>query len=140
MTTTTAGGKITGLLALTCLTDVALAVGDFVHLVGNYKVALADGTKPVLGHVSVRNVKRTSSPTSTSYPVAATPGGQVTVETPGFYVKTHVAGAGGVTAGTDVGIGAAGALLTAGAGVRTIGVALTTGAAGAAVDVLVSRN
>lgn len=140
MTTTTAGGKITGLLALTCLTDVALAVGDFVHLVGNYKVALADGTKPVLGHVSVRNVKRTSSPTSTSFPVAATPGGQVTVETPGFYVKTHPAGAGGVVAGQAVGIGAAGALLPVAGGVREIGVALTTAAVGVACDVLVSKN
>lgn len=136
MTTTSSGGKITGLLALTCDSATALATGDFVMVTGDYAVALADGTKPVLGHVSVKNVKRTSTVTTTSFPVA-NPGGQVTVEARGLYVKEHVAGA-AIAAGVAVGIGAAGALLAAGAGVATIGIALThSTAAGQAIDVLV---
>lgn len=137
MTTTAAGGKITGLLALTCATDVALAVGDFVHLVGDYKVGLADGTKAVLGHVSVRNVKRTSTATSTTFPVGDTPGGQVTVEARGLYVTTHNAG-GTIAAGDKVGIGAGNVLVVVATGVEPIGVALTGGTTGNPIDVLVN--
>lgn len=140
MTTTSAGGKITGLLALTCTTDIALQVGDFVHLVGDYKVALADGSKPVLGHVSVRNVKRAlgDDTTGSSFPVASTPG-DVTVEVPGFYVKTHAADA-AIAAGQPVGIGAGGDLVVdPGDGtVGHVGLALTSAAAaGTLIDVLV---
>lgn len=139
MTTTAAGGRITGLLALTCIGSYGAAVGDFVHLSGDYTVALADGTKPVLGRVSVANVKRLSTVTSSQFPVA-NPGGDVTVEVAGFYV-TKMNSGGAITVGTAVGIGAGGALLAAGAGVSTIGIALkgATGA-GQAVDVLVTRT
>src|SRR4051812_29104720 len=128
MTTTAAGGKITGLLALTCKADTALNVGDFVMVTGPYTVALADGTKPVLGHVSVRNVKRVSDANTTTFPVADFPGGQVTVEARGLYVKTHPAGA-AIVAGVGVGIDATGALVPDGANVAHIGVALTGAAA-----------
>src|SRR4051812_9217296 len=84
VTTTSSGGKITGLLALTMATDVALQVGDYVHIVGDYKVGLANGTKAILGEVSVRSVKRTSTATSETFPVVGTTGSQVTVEARGF--------------------------------------------------------
>jgi hypothetical protein len=136
MTTTASGGKITGLLALTMVGSTALALGDFVMVTGDYTVSLADGTKPVIGHVSVRNVKRTSDANSTSYPVN-NPGGDVTVEAIGFYVKVHPAGA-AITAGEGVGMNATGQLVPDGAGVAHLGVALTGAAAAATnVDVLV---
>ena len=139
MTTKTSGGKITGLLALTCEATVPVQVGDFVMLNGAYTVTLADGSAPVLGLVSVRNVKRTGDAFTTTFPVANTPG-VVTVEVAGFYVVAKVAG-GAIAAGQACGIGAGGALLVAGAGVATIGVALTTStAAGQQIDVLVSKS
>lgn len=130
MTTKKAGGRITGLLALTCEASVALQVGDFVHLSGDYEVALADGTKPVLGTVSVRNVKRTSTPTSTDFPVG-NPGGDVTVEARGVMVVTRVAG-GAIPAGSRVKVDGTSALVAAAAGdAAQVGIALTatTGAA-----------
>lgn len=139
MTTKSSGGKITGLLALTCEAAVALQVGDFVHLSGPYTVVLADGSKPVLGVVSVRNVKRTGDQFTTTYPVANV-NGAVTVETAGFYVARKAAG-GAIAAGAACGIGAGGALLTAGGGVSTIGIALTASTtAGDLIDVLVSKS
>jgi hypothetical protein len=137
MTTTSSGGKITGLLALTFATDVALNVGDFVHVVGAYKVAAADGTKPIIGHVSVRSVIRQNvSGVSTSFPVATTTGGQVTVEVYGFGVKQHSSGA-AITAGALVGINSSGALVPAGTSIANVGVALTAAtAASQNVDVL----
>lgn len=132
MTTKTSGGKITGLVALTCEAQVNLAVGDFVHLTGPYEVALADGSKPVLGYVSVKNALRTGSlPSDPQTP------GDVTVEARGVGVKKHLSG-GAFAAGAEVGIGAAGALLAAGVGVASIGIALigATGA-GQSVDVLI---
>jgi hypothetical protein len=140
MTTTNSGGKITGLLALTCTTDQALNIGDFVSVVGDYQVALATGAKPVLGHVSVKNVRRDlgTQTHGSTFPVADTPGGQVTVEARGLYVKEHAAGA-AITAGAAVGIGAAGALLPVGAGVTPLGIALNgAAAAGVFIDVLVT--
>lgn len=139
MTTKTPGGKITGLLALTCEGAAGLQVGDFVHLTGPYTVNLADGTKPVLGMVTVRNVKRVNDQWSTTVGVA-NPGGQVTVEVAGFYVTRKAAGA-AIAAGAACGIGAGGALLTAGTGVQNIGVALTAATtAGDLIDVLVTKT
>jgi hypothetical protein len=137
MTNKNAGGRITGLLALTCEAAVSLRVGDHVHLTGPYTVGLADGTKPPLGRVSVSNKRRVLGTETTGsdieYGVA---GGEVTVEVPGFAVHTHPAGA-AITAGQAVGIGAAGALLPVGAGVTKIGLALTSaGGAGVAIDYL----
>lgn len=135
MTTKRSGGRITGHLALTCEAAVALQIGDYVHLTGDYTVGLADGTKPVIGHVSVRNVKRTSTATSNEFPVGA-PGREVTVEARGFDVHVRTAG-GAFAAGADVGVNATGALVAVGAGVAKVGVALIAAtAAGQRVDVL----
>lgn len=135
MATKRAGGRITGHLALTCEAAVALQVGDYVMLTGDYTVGLADGTKPVLGHVSVRNVKRESTPTSDTFPVGA-PGQDVTVEARGWDVHTKVSG-GIFAAGVDVGVNATGALVAVGAGVAKVGVSLMAStAAGQRVDVL----
>jgi hypothetical protein len=137
MTTTTTKGRISGLLALTCASDVALAKGDSVHVVGDYKVALADGTKPVIGHIGVRSVARVVTDTASTFPVATTTGSQVTVEARGLMVRTMLAGA-AIAAGAGVGINSSAALVTDGTGVAHIGVALThTTAAGQEIDVLV---
>jgi hypothetical protein len=135
MTTTQAGGKITGILALTLATDLALNPGDFVQLIGNYKVGLADGTKPCLGYVSVAALKGTS--TATSYGVSRpTTGSQVTVEVRGLSVKVHAAGA-TIAAGVGGGITSAGALGPDGANIAHVGIALTGGTVGVSIDVLV---
>lgn len=136
MTTTTAGGKITGLLALTCdaASGVSLVVGDWVEITAAYTVnKQTAGTKPLLGVVTVGNVKRLAG----AYPVA-NPGGTVTVDVPGFMVRT-VKSAGAVTVGTRVGIAQASQkLAAAGAGVANIGIALTAASAvDQDVDVLV---
>lgn len=135
MATKKAGGRITGHLALTCEAAVALQVNDHVHISADYTVSLADGTKPVIGHVSVRNVKRVSTPTSDTFPVA-NPGGDVTVEARGWNVQSFISGA-ALAAGIEVGRDAAGDLVALGAGVAKVGITLTaTTAAGQAVDVL----
>lgn len=138
MTTTSTKGRITGLLALTMATDLALAEGDHVQVIGDYKVGLADGTKRVIGSVSVRSVKRVVDNNSSTFPVSTTTGGQVTVEAYGYAVETRNAG-GVVAAGAEVGINASGEIVTAGAGIATFGVALThTTAAGQELDILVT--
>lgn len=137
MTTTRTKGRVTGLLAGTFATDLALAEIDPVMVISDYKVGLADGTKPVIGHVSVRSVKRVVDNFSSTYPVATTTGGQVTVELRGLMVVTRNAGA-ILAAGVGVGFNSSGALVADGAGVAHYGVLLTaSGAVGAEVDVLV---
>ena len=128
MTTKKAGGKITGHVALTCEAQVALNVGDWVHVTGPYEVALADGTKPIIGYVSVKNVKRIGA----SAFAAQTPG-DVTVEALGFGVKKHKSGA-AIAAGAAVGIGVGSTLVTVGANVAKVGIALTA-ATGANQDI-----
>jgi hypothetical protein len=137
MTTKTAGGQITGLLALTCEAQEATERGDAVHLVGDYEVELADGTKPVLGYVSVSNKRgRVSSVMGTSVGNAVVPG-DVTVEAPGFFVREMELGA-TLAAGVEVGIGVGGAniVVAAGVNVATIGILLTGGDVGDMADVL----
>lgn len=136
MTTKSSKGKITGLLALTMEAQVALDVGDWVAVTGDYEVGLADGTKPVLGHCSVSNKKRISDVMGTSVGNPNVPG-DVTIEARGLYVQTVEAG-GAFAAGTEVGVGGDNTVVAAGAGVATIGIALmaSTGA-GDPVDVLV---
>lgn len=129
------GGKITGLLALTLEAQVALNVGDPVMVTGPYECGLADGTKPVLGFVSVANKQRQAG--TGNFPVNKVPG-DVTVEARGVMVRRMTSG-GIFAAGANVGIGAGGALLAAGVGVATIGVALMAAtAANQKVDVLVT--
>lgn len=136
MTTKTSGGKITGLLALTVEAQVALETGDWVHITGPYEVDLADGSKPVLGHCSVANTRRLSSPTSTTYPSPEVPG-DVTVEARGLYVKEALA-AGALSAGIAVGVDVNNRIAATGAGVAEIGILLTDAAAADdPVDVLV---
>lgn len=137
MTTKTAKGKITGLLALTMEAQVATDIGDPVHIVGDYEVEIADGTKPVLGFVSVSNKQRISTSMSTSVGNAKVPG-DVTVEARGLMVRTIPSG-GAFAAGAEVGIDINGDLVAAGAGVATVGISLMAAAgAGEDVDVLVN--
>jgi hypothetical protein len=134
MTTKAAGGKITGLIALTLEAQSALEVGDPVMVTGDYECDLADGSQPIVGIVSVRNVGRGANG---AYPVAVTPG-DVTVEARGWLVVTKLSG-GAITAGTGVGINATGDLVADGTGVAHLGIALmgATGA-GTKIDVLVN--
>ena len=136
MVTKSSKGRITGLLALTMEAQVAMDVGEFVAVTGDYEVGLADGTKPVLGHVSVSNKKRVSTDMGTSVGNPNVPGA-VTVEARGLYVKTHTAG-GAFAAGAAVGINGDNDLVIVGVGVAEIGIALmaSTGA-GDEVDILV---
>lgn len=131
MTTKLSGGRITGVVALTCQAQVATAVGDFVHVTGPYEVALADGTKPIIGYVSVKNSVRVGPTRTAEVP------GDVTVEARGWGVKKHNSGA-AITAGAEVGIDGTGALVAVGTGVAKVGIALmaATGA-GQAIDVLI---
>lgn len=139
MTTQAAGGKITGILALTMIGSVALEVGDWVHVSGDYTVALADGSKSVIGMVSVKNVKVTQTSMSRTVGVG-NPGGDVTVEARGLMVETVVSGA-AIAAGADVGVAADGTIQTmgVGAGLMKIGIALVAAtAAGQDIDVLIT--
>lgn len=135
MTTKAAGGKITGLLALTCEAQEALAVRDWVHLVGDYEVEKADGTKPVLGVVSVSNKGR--NPATGAYPASIVPG-DVTIEARGFYVSVLVSG-GAIDAGEPVGYDGTAVVQVVDGAINQIGVALTgTVGAGEDLDVLVN--
>lgn len=118
MTTKTAGGKITGLLALTVEAQEAMEVGDWVQLSGDYEVELADGTKSVFGKVSVPNKKRISSVLGTSVGNPSVPG-VVTVETPAFWVSTETA-AEAIAAGDDVALTASGLVTAATAAVNEV--------------------
>jgi hypothetical protein len=134
MTTKVKGGAITGLLALTVEAQVAMNVGDAVHVTGPYEVGLANGTKPVLGVVSVAN-KAPQFGTTTR---GALVPGVVTVEARGFFVRTTLV-AGIITAGQGITYAAAGvvAVGTVGAGTEVVGIALTAStAAGQTIDIL----
>lgn len=136
MATKTAKGKITGLLALTMEAQVPTDIGDPVHVSGDYEVEIADGSKPVLGFVSVSNKQRFSNSMSTSVGNAKVPG-DVTVEARGFMVRTIPAGD-AFDAGEEVGINGDGDLVAGGADVATVGISLMAAAdAGDLVDVLV---
>lgn len=102
MTTKQSGGKITGILALTMEATVGLDVGDWVHVNGDYTVALADGTKAVLGRCSVSNKKSVSTAMSYTAGVDRVPG-DVTIEARAVSVETTVSGD-VIAAGDPVGI------------------------------------
>lgn len=151
ITTKASGGKITGLLALTLEAQSALQVNDPVHIVGDYMCDKADGTKPIVGFVSVRNVGRGTSLTGGSpnagfYPVAAVPG-DVTVEARGLMVQPLTASA-AITAGHRVGVTTAGVVVDAGdlsgavpATTAVIGIALEPASgAGVTFDVLITAG
>lgn len=132
MTTKAPGGKITGLLALTFEAQEALNVRDPVHIIGDYEVERADGTRPIPGHVSVANKGRDGR----TYPASIVPG-DCTVEARGFYVMRAVS-AGAIEAGLRVAVNAAGGYVEGDGILEEIGTALT-GTDGAAdeFDILV---
>jgi len=126
MTTQVAGGRITGHLALTVIATAALQEGDPVMLTGDYQVGLSDGTKPSIGYVSVRNVKRVVTDVSSTFPVG-NPGGDVTVEARGLNVGCF-ASKGAITAGNFVKVDGTGAYVDGGVvwDVANVGIALTS--------------
>jgi hypothetical protein len=126
MATTKPGGRITGHLALTVIGSVALQEGDDVIVTDDYEVGLADGSKPSIGHVSVRNVKRTATATTDSFPVD-NPGGDVTVEARGYNVRCELSG-GAIVAGNYVKVNGTGDLVDGGVvwSVANVGIALTS--------------
>lgn len=133
MTTKTAGGIITGRLALTLEAQEALEVGDPVIITGPYECEKANGGNAFAGIVTDANKKRVGG----TYPNPEVPG-DVTVEAPGKFVYTvpaevaidpgervHLSATGGfVPAGDAAAVGAA------------VGLALTGAAIGADLDVL----
>lgn len=131
--TTAAGGKISGLLALTFETDVSLPKDTAVHVSDNYEVTKADGTKIIVGFVDVPNVVRAGG----NYPVYETPG-VVTVEARGYAVRKLTAG-GSVTVGDGVKIDSTGRVVGGATpdDAGYIGVALTGAAITESLDVLV---
>ena len=137
MTTKLAGGKITGLLALTMEATVALDVGDLVHVNGDYTVTLADGTKPILGRCSVANKGATATPMSRTVGTPVVPG-DVTIEARGISVEEFVSD-GVFAAGVEVGTADGTTVVALGAGVQKIGISLLAStAAGESVDVLIT--
>lgn len=134
--TSAAGGKISGLLALTFEATEAVAINAPVHVSGDYQVENADGTKPIVGFVDVPNVKRVGG----VYPSAVSPG-TCTVEARGVAVRKLTSGA-AVTAGARVGINAAGKVVAApAASVAECGIALmAAGAADVSIDVLITTG
>lgn len=144
MTTKRSGGNITGLLALTCEQQEECEPWSSVHLVGDYEVEKADGTKPILGLVSVGAYGRVGTGLGTSVGNAIVPG-QVTVEAVGLMVR-RLEIAGTVDAGAEVGVDSTNGVVAytgmpgvAGnsATVRPLGLALTGGVDGDFIDVLV---
>lgn len=115
MTTKLAGGKITGLLALSVEAQAALEIGDPTMITGPYEVGLMDGSRPLLGHVSVANKGRSGS----TFPASIVPG-PCTVEALGLYVRTCPAGA-DIDAGEAVGYSAGGLLVPRGFGLGSGG-------------------
>lgn len=137
MTTKRSGGKITGILALTMEATVGLNVGDWVHVNGDYTVALADGSKAILGRCSVSNKKAVSTPFSRTVGVPNVPG-DVTIEARGVSVET-VLSHGAIPAGAPVGWDGTGAVAVAPDAINRIGTALMAAtAAGQSIDVLVT--
>jgi hypothetical protein len=138
MTTKLSGELISCRVGLTLEANYAAQVGDLVQGgPGDFQVVKADGTKPVIGWVSKRNVGRgtLAGGNAGSYPVAVIPG-DVTVEAFGHGRRDFlVAVAFGV--GAAVGANAAGNLAPVGAGVVQIGIALQAGVVGQRADVLI---
>lgn len=133
--TSQAGGKISGLLALTFEATVALVANDPVHVVGDYQVAKADGSKPIVGSVDVGNVKRAGG----VYPSANTPG-TCTVEARGIAVRKYKSGA-AVAAGIRVGFNNVQKIVAMGAGVAEAGISLMgAGAADVDMDILITTS
>lgn len=133
MTTKSTKGRITGLIGLTCEAQYAAEKGDAVIVTGDYEVDLADGTKPVLGTVTVAN-KAPQRGVATRDPEVP---GDVTVEALGFTVQTLVSG-GAIPAGSQIGYNATGDLVAVALGAAgNCGIALTaTTAAGQEIDCL----
>lgn len=106
MTTKRNGGNITGLLALTVEQQEDIPSWAPCHLVGDYEVETADGSKPILGLVSVTAHGRTNTGLSSTVGVPIVPG-QITVEAIGLMVR-RLELDGPVEAGRIVGASASG--------------------------------
>lgn len=104
MTTKRSGGNITGLLALTVEQTEECEPWTAVHVTGDYEVEPADGTKPILGLVSVGAYGRVGTGLGTSVGNPIVPG-QITVEAIGLMVRRLTLG-GTVAAGVEVGVNA----------------------------------
>lgn len=139
MTTKRSGGKITGILGLTMEATVGLDVGDWVHVNGDYTVALADGTKAILGRCAVSNKKSVNTPFSRTVNVDEVPG-DVTIEARGIAVEEVTSGA-AIAAGAPVGWNGVAVVAVANDAINRIGTALmaATGA-GQKIDVLVTAS
>ena len=103
MATKQSGGKITELLALTMEAQESIDFNDPIHVIGDYEVEKADGTRPVLGYASVINRGRVNTSYGTSVNNAVVPG-DITVEARGLMVVEVEAGA-PIDAGVDVAVG-----------------------------------
>jgi len=136
MTTTIAGGRIAGRIAITCSATVALNIGDPVRLTADYTVAKCDGTGPCIGIVTVPNVARGTGALAGTFPQSQIPG-DVTVEVRGDMVQTLTAG-GTINANQWVSSNASGLYVAGAVGdTARVGLALTSAVAGGSIDVLV---
>lgn len=118
-------------IGLTLEANYAAAVGDPVMVgPGDFQCVKADGSKPIVGHVTKRNVGRgtLAGGNAGMYPVSVVPG-DVTVDAYGHGVKDFPS-TGAFAVGIAVGIGSDSKLAAVGAGVTKIGIALqaSTGA------------
>lgn len=137
MTTTIAGGKISGRFSLTGQAQSALIFNDPVKIVGDYLFDKADSTHPVIGYVTVPNVARGTGALAGTYPQTQVPG-DVSVDVRAHAVVCPVAGSGGVASGNAIKIDGSGGYVV-GAGpsdASFVGYALTTAVAGAVFDLL----
>lgn len=140
MTTTITGGIISERVGLTLLCQYAAALGDPV-MGGptDYQCQAFNGTLPVLGVVTMPNVKRGTGTLAGTYPQANVPG-DVTVGLRGHSVHQFVASATAFTAGQLVGLNAAGQVIpfVNAANTQSLGVALNgSSVQGTLVDVAI---
>lgn len=138
MTTTITGGVINGRIGLTMSCQTAANLGDPV-MGGptDYQCTAVDGTKPIIGVVTMPNVRRGTGALAGTYPQPNVPG-DVTVDLFAHAVHQFTSNATNFTAGQYVAVDATGkvGLDTAAANTQRVGIALNgSSAAGTVVDV-----
>lgn len=140
MTTTISGGVISGRIALTMQCQYAAALGDAVSGgPSDYQCQQFNGTLPIVGTVTMPNVRRGTGALAGTYPQPNVPG-DVTVDAKGHSVHQYVSGATAFAAGAAVGLNATMQVVpyTGAANTQPLGVALNgSSASGTTVDVLV---
>lgn len=141
MTTTIPGGTITGRIGLTMQAQYAAALGDPVSAgPTDYECQLANGTLPIIGVITMMNVKRGTGTLAGTYPQPNVPG-DVTVDARCHFVRQFTSGATAIVPGTVVGLNATNQLIpfTGAANTQSLGIALnSSSAAGTPVDVAVN--